>query len=163
MAERDGTAVARFIERFALDLTGAGMPRMPSRVFAALMTADSGALTAGELSDLLQVSPASVSGAVRYLEHLGLIIRAREPGSRRDHYRVEQDLWYSMFTQRDRMLLQWIDTVRDGVALLGRDTPAGDRMAESAAFFEFLHDEMLDLNERWHDRRAERRRAQAAG
>ena len=43
------------------------MQRMPARVFAALLASDDGALTSAELGEQLQVSPAAVSGAVRYL------------------------------------------------------------------------------------------------
>ena len=40
---------------------------MPARVFSALLATDSGRLTAAELAERLQISPAAVSGAVRYL------------------------------------------------------------------------------------------------
>jgi hypothetical protein len=54
-------AVARFVERFASVLEESGMPRMPSRVFAALLATDSGRATAAELADGLRVSAAAVS------------------------------------------------------------------------------------------------------
>src|SRR4051794_8944516 len=73
--------VARFIERFSGVLVDGGVPRMPARVFALLLASDDGRLTAAELADELQVSPAAVSGAVRYLLQTGLIERARGPGS----------------------------------------------------------------------------------
>lgn len=158
MAARDDDAVARFIERFALDLSASGMPRMPARVFAGLLSTDSGSLTAGEIADLLQVSAASVSGAVRYLEQLALIVREREPGSRRDHYRIDQDVWHEMYAQRDRLLIQWIDTVREGRDAVGPETPAGLRLAETEAFFAFVHDELLGVTKRWVERRDELRR-----
>lgn len=158
MAARDDDAVARFIERFALDLSASGMPRMPARVFAGLLSTDSGNLTAGEIADLLQVSAASVSGAVRYLEQLALIVREREPGSRRDHYRIDQDVWHEMYAQRDRLLIQWIDTVREGRDAVGPETPAGLRLAETEAFFAFVHDELLGVTKRWVERRDELRR-----
>jgi DNA-binding transcriptional regulator GbsR (MarR family) len=60
---RDEEAVRRFIERFALTMTEAGMPRMPSRVFAAILSAEDGRCTAAELAEGLGVSPAAVSGA----------------------------------------------------------------------------------------------------
>jgi predicted transcriptional regulator len=159
MPERDEAAVQRFIERFALDLTVSGVPRMPARVFAGLLATDSGNLTAGELADLLQVSPASVSGAVRYLEQVALVVREREPGSRRDHFQIDQDVWHAMYASRGQLLLQWIETVRDGRDAVGPDTPAGWRLAETIAFFEFVHQELLDLNKRWAARRDELRRA----
>ena len=63
-AGRDEEAVRRFIERFALDLSEAGMARMPARAFAAILAPTPAALTAAELAELLQASPAAVSGAV---------------------------------------------------------------------------------------------------
>jgi len=56
--QRNGEAVSRFIERFAAVLTEAGIPRMPARIFAALLASDSGRLTAAELAAQLQASPA---------------------------------------------------------------------------------------------------------
>jgi len=60
----DQDAVARFIERFAGGLTDAGMPRMPARVFVALLATDSGRLTAAELAERLHSSAGAISGAV---------------------------------------------------------------------------------------------------
>ncbi|HEX7994495.1 MAG TPA: MarR family transcriptional regulator, partial [Streptosporangiaceae bacterium] len=91
--QRDPVAVARFIERFASVLVEAGIPRMPARVFSALLATDSGRLTAAELADQLQASPAAVSGGVRYLIGVGMVSREGEPGSRRHHYRVPDHVW----------------------------------------------------------------------
>lgn len=156
VAQHDGEAVARFVERFALDMGSVGMPRMPARVFALLLVDDEGRLTASEIAERLQISAASVSSAVRYLEQLsGLVTRQRDPGARRDHYRIDDDLWYQLFTRRDQVLVQWMQTVREGVDVLGTDTPAGLRLAETLEFFEFVHGELVEMNERWHARRAE--------
>jgi hypothetical protein len=43
------------------------MPRMPARVFAAVLVAEDGRRTAAELADQLGVSPAAISGAVPIL------------------------------------------------------------------------------------------------
>jgi predicted transcriptional regulator len=153
-SNRDEAAVARFVERFAANLEEAGVPRMPARVFAALLATDAGSLTAAELAERLQASPAAISGAVRYLQQVSLVGREREPGSRRDRYRVWDDAWYEAVVRRERLLLLWEDSVRDGVAALGRDTPAGARLAESADFFAFLREEMPAMLERWRYRRA---------
>ena len=84
---------SRFIEDFASALIEMGVPRMPARVFAALLTTDSGRLTAAELAARLQVSPAAVSGAVRYLIQVGMVRRESEPGSRRHYYRAPNNVW----------------------------------------------------------------------
>jgi DNA-binding transcriptional regulator GbsR (MarR family) len=150
---RDEAAVQRFIESFASALVDGGVPRMPARVFAALLATDSGRLTAAELAERLRVSPAAVSGAVRYLAQVSLISREREPGSRRDHYRLFNDLWYEAVLRREPLLTRWERAMRDGMAALGADTPAGARMAESVAFFEFLQEELPAVLARWRARR----------
>ena len=151
--DRDSESILRFVERFALVLTESGMARMPARVFTALLVTDSGRLTAQELADTLRVSPAAISGAVRYLEQVSMVYRGREPGHRRDHYRVGSDLWYEMIMRRDRVLTRWVDSAREAVDLLGENTPAGARMAETLEFFEFLHKEMPALMEKWRARK----------
>jgi predicted transcriptional regulator len=150
---RDEAAVTRFVERFAANLEQAGIPRMPARVFVELLAEDSGSLTSAELAERIQASPAAISGAVRYLAQVGLIGRERDPGSRRDRYRVYDDAWYEAVVRRERLLTLWEESARDGVAALGPATTAGARMAETLAFFEFLRREMPGVLERW---RAER-------
>ncbi|MFJ4470078.1 GbsR/MarR family transcriptional regulator [Streptomyces sp. NPDC089424] len=152
---RDPATVSRFVEHFAAQLVEAGMPRMPSRVFAALLAADAGSLTSAELGDQLQISPAAVSGAVRYLAQVHMVSREREPGSRRERYRVHGDQWYEALTNREAVLKRWEDALRDGVDTLGADTPAGRRLAETLAFFEYLEGELDALMERWRAHREE--------
>jgi hypothetical protein len=146
---RDQRAVQGFIERFAIALTDAGFPRMPARVFAGLLATDSGKLTATGLATLLQVSPAAISGAVRYLGQVNLASREREPGSRRDYYRVHDDVWYEAIARRDQVLGRWEHSLREGIEVLGQNTPAGARMVETLAFFQFLQKELPPLLKRW--------------
>jgi DNA-binding transcriptional regulator GbsR (MarR family) len=146
---RDAEAVSRFVESFAAQLVEAGMPRMPARVFAALLSSDEGARTSAELGEQLRISPAAVSGAVRYLAQAHMVSREREPGSRRERYRVHGDQWYEALTNRDAVLKRWEGALREGVTSLGADTPAGRRMAETLAFFEFVEVEIVQMMERW--------------
>ena len=97
------TSAAHFVEHFALLLDGAGMPRMPARVFAAVLAEDS-ELTARGLAVRLGVSPAAISGAVRYLTQAGMLSRGREPGARVDDYRISDDVWYETYAHRGEML-----------------------------------------------------------
>ena len=152
---RDEAAVARFVERFAAILEESGVPRMPARVFVALLSTDSGSLTAAQLAERLQASPAAISGAVRYLTQVSLIGREREPGSRRDRYRVWDDAWYEATLRREHLLARWEERAREGIHVLGAGTPAGERMAESRAFFAFLRREMPALLERWRQERGD--------
>lgn len=153
-AGRDQAARLLFIERFASVLTEAGIPRTPARMFAALLASDSGRLTAAELSELLVASPAAVSGGVRYLIGVGLVRREGEPGSRRHHYQVPDNVWDEVIRLRDRLMAKWTAVLREGIDLLGEDTPAGARIADSVRYFEFVSAELPLVIARWQEHKA---------
>ena len=147
--DSDHPAVRRFVESFASALVEAGVPNMPALVFVTLLATDAGGLTADELAAQLQVSRGAISGAVNYLAPLGLITRERQPGTRRYRYVLQDPTWYELVARRERLLDRWIATTREGVEALGPSTPAGQRLAESLAFFEFLREEMPAMLARW--------------
>ncbi len=62
---------------------------------------------------------------------------------------MHADQWYEALTNREAVLKRWEDALRDGVRSLGATTPAGARLAETLAFFEFLDGELAALMERW--------------
>jgi DNA-binding transcriptional regulator GbsR (MarR family) len=152
--DRSADDARRFVEHFALLLTEAGLPRMPARVFACVLAEDRGQLTAAELADRLGVSPAAISGAVRYLTQVGMLVRGREPDARVDHFRLHDDVWAEMYTNRLAVLSRWEDALAEGVEVLGKDSPAGRRLDESREFFEFLQGEVEGIVKRWQRRRA---------
>jgi DNA-binding transcriptional regulator GbsR (MarR family) len=144
----------RFVERFALMLTDAGMPRMPARVFAYVMAEDAERYTAAELAEGLRVSRAAISGAVRYLVHSGLLGKEREPGARTDHYRIyDDDIWATINRQRLPILHRWEQGIAGQIDLLGPDSRGGRRMRETQAYFRFMSSELPKLNERWRDQK----------
>jgi predicted transcriptional regulator len=131
----------------AAELASEGFPRVPAQVLMALMVRPSGTMTAAELSGEIGVSPAAVSGAIRYLDVLGFIRIAVVPGTRRHVYSLPAMPWYASTLTQDRStsLLALLD---DGL----RDVapgPARDRLAEMADFFRFLRAEMPRLWDRW--------------
>lgn len=138
-----------FVEKFAAVLVTAGFPAMPARVFAALVVTNAGRLSSAELVELLQISPAAVSGAVRYLTGLGLVHKERVPGSRREYYRLPADIWRQVMTMQLQVLSRWSALLKEGIDIVGKDSPAGERMADHAAYFEFLAAEMPPLLGRW--------------
>lgn len=148
-ARRNHPARSAFIVRFASALTESGFPRMPARVFAALLATDSGRLGAAELAELLHVSLAAISGAVRYLNRVNLVSREPEPGSRRERYCVHSDVWIETMARKDRVLDRCEQSLREGLEALGRKSPAGERIAETLAFFEFMQTELPAMLERW--------------
>jgi predicted transcriptional regulator len=150
---RDEDAVSRFVERFAAEMTEAGMQRMAARVFASLLADDDGSMTSAELGRQLRISPAAVSGAVNHLARVRMVARERDPGSRRDRYRLHDEIWYAAFADRDQVLTRWERALRDGARSLGEDTPAGARLVETAEFFAFMQAELTGVLDRWSERR----------
>ncbi|MEV6248226.1 MarR family transcriptional regulator [Streptomyces sp. NPDC051742] len=147
-------AASRFVERFAAEMTEAGMQRMASRVFAALLASETASMTSAELAEQLKISPAAVSGAIRYLSQVSMVSREREPGTRRERYVLHNELWYETFTRRDQVLSRWEKVLREGAETLGPDTAAGARTAETADFFAFLQRETLQIMDRWSAHKA---------
>ncbi|WP_230423311.1 GbsR/MarR family transcriptional regulator [Streptomyces radicis] len=147
--------MAQWVERFAGDLASAGMPRMPARIFSCLLVSEERSLSSAELAERLQVSPAAISGAKRYLEQMHLIGRESEPGSRRERYRLHHDVWYEAVANRDTLLTRWVSTMQAGLDAVGPESHAGARMAETAAFLAFLRDDLGSVLERWRAFRGE--------
>jgi hypothetical protein len=133
---RDADAVYDYEETFTTILMQSGLPKMMSRVLVCLYTTDSGSLTASELVQRLHVSPASISKAITYLESLDLVRRERD--ERRERYVVDDDLWYQSMMRSARDNAQLADTARQGVAVLGPDTPAAVRLENIARFLDFV-------------------------
>jgi hypothetical protein len=78
-----------------------------------------------------------------------MLTRERQPGSRRDYYRLLDDSWYEMTLRREQVMARWIAAGNEGIDVLGPDTAAGRRMTESVEFFEFVRRELPALLERW--------------
>ncbi|GAA1505257.1 helix-turn-helix domain-containing protein [Streptomyces albidochromogenes] len=134
---RDPEAVREYAETFTTVLMGSGMPTMMSRVMACLTLTDTGSLTASELVQQLQVSPASISKAITFLESQGFVRRERDE-RRRERYIVDDDIWYQSMIASARSTAQIVDIARQGVGVLGPDTPAATRLENVARFLDFV-------------------------
>ena len=153
---RDEQAVSAYVERFGNTLTEAGMPRLASRVFAQLLADDDGRMTAAELTGSLDVSPAAISGAVRYLTQVSLIGKERERGSRRDVYVVHTDAWHEAILRRDHLLGKLASGMQAGVdAVGGTRTSPGQRLRLSIEFLDFVAESMAVMSTEWEQRKAD--------
>ncbi|QFG22965.1 helix-turn-helix domain-containing protein [Actinomadura sp. WMMB 499] len=134
---RDAEAVREYQETFTTVLMASGMPAMMSRVMVCLTMTDSGSLTASELVQRLQVSPASVSKAIAYLDDQAFIRRERDE-RRRERYVVDDDVWYQSMLASARSIGQVGDIARQGAGVLGTGTPAAARLESIARFLDFV-------------------------
>jgi DNA-binding transcriptional ArsR family regulator len=119
-----------------------GLPKMAARVQARLYTSDSGSLTASELVQRLDVSPATVSKAIALLENLGLVRRERDE-RRRERYVVDADVWYQSMIASARANNLFAETARQGVSVLGPGTPAAVRLENIARFVDFVAESIV--------------------
>ncbi|WP_058045475.1 MarR family transcriptional regulator [Streptomyces roseifaciens] len=147
---RDAEAVREYEELFTTVLMASGMPKMTSRVLACLTLTDSGSLTAAELVQHLQVSPASISKAITFLESQSLVRRERD-ARRRERYVVDDDVWYQSMMASARATAQLVEIARQGVGILGPDTQAAARLENIARFVDFVSESITRAAEQARD------------
>jgi len=135
---RDAEAVREYEEMVTTVFMQSGLSnRMTARILAALYTTDSGSLTAAELVQRLQVSPASISKAIAFLERHTLIRRERDE-RRRERYVVDNDLYYQSMMASVRDITRQVEVARKGADVLGPGTPAAVRLESIARYLDFV-------------------------
>lgn len=143
---------ARFAERVADAFATLGFPRMAANVVMALTVSEEGRLTSAQLSERLGISPAAVSGAIKYLTTLGMVVSSTVPGTRRHIYRLPDRPWYAASLVRPSVYSALADLVEREAAMLP-ESEAGDRAHEMASFLGFLRDRMPTLLTEWEESR----------
>ncbi|MEU6141639.1 helix-turn-helix domain-containing protein [Streptomyces sp. NPDC047081] len=138
---RDAEAVREYEETLTTVFMQSGMTKMTARVMASLTISDSGSLTAAELVQRLQVSPASVSKAIAFLEEQEMVRRERDE-RRRERYVLDDEIMYDSMMASVRSTAQVAETARQGVAVLGAGTPAAVRLENTARFMDFISETM---------------------
>jgi hypothetical protein len=152
--KRDERALNDVVERAASILAAAGFPKMPARVLMALTVTETGGLTAVELSEQLGVSAAAISGAVRYLQTVGIARRVSQSGSRRDIWELPEDAWYEALTSKNDIYEVLAVQADAGAAAI--DDPASlarARLVEMAEFYRFVGRKLPELLEQWEQTR----------
>ncbi|MFF5125914.1 helix-turn-helix domain-containing protein [Streptomyces syringium] len=146
---RDEEAVRDYEKRLVQLLVDSGFPRMPAGVLVCLYTTDSGSVTTADLVQRLQVSPASISKAVGFLEGLELIRRERDARQRRERYVIDDGIWLTSLLASARLNALLAETARDGADLLGTRTPAGARLKDMSHCLEHVVHAVLESIQHW--------------
>lgn len=140
--EQPAEVVRGFVDQFATLLAATGLPRMTSRVFVCLLTADADGLTAAHLVRRLQVSPASVSKSIGYLEAMELVVRQPDPGGRRERYVIDDDAWLRAWQADTGTHADIATAAQRGIEIFGAETTAGARLGTMGQFFARLSEQM---------------------
>lgn len=150
---RDDQALRDIAEQSAAILTAAGLPKMPSRVLMALIVAETD-MTAVDLAEELGVSAAGISGAVRYLQNLGMVRRLAQAGSRRDRYAVLDNVWSSTFAHERPIYRALAAQAEAGIVAVGdRDSVASARLKDMVSLYTFLDRRLPELMAEWEAQR----------
>ncbi|MGW0250502.1 helix-turn-helix domain-containing protein [Nocardia goodfellowii] len=139
---RDAEAIRHYEETFTVMLMHQGMPKTTARVLTCLFTADAGSLTATELVHRLQISPPSVSKAIKSLENEGLVRRESDE-RRRVRYIVDDNVWYQSTIEAARGMAEVAAISRQGVDIFGRGTATATRLEGMARFSEVISETIL--------------------
>ncbi|WP_368497008.1 GbsR/MarR family transcriptional regulator [Herbiconiux sp. A18JL235] len=139
----------RVADQAAAMLTAAGLPRMPARTLMALVASPDEGYTAAQLAERLGVSPAAISGAVRYLTSLRMIEKVSRPGERLARYEMVDDGWHAMVVANAPLYGRLADAI-DEIADENADAQHSvARAREVAGFLRFLQTRMPELVEEW--------------
>ncbi|QRY48675.1 MarR family transcriptional regulator [Mycolicibacterium boenickei] len=142
-------------ERLALVLSSHGMQRMPARVLATLLFTDQPSVTMAELADILQASAGSISGSLKMLTSVGLTERVPAPASRRDHFRLRDDAWATLFTNQNETLAAMQAAAGAGISATDQSSPAYHRLTQMRDFYAFLMAEIPAILERWRQQNSQ--------
>lgn len=145
---RDPEAVFAFEERLAEVAIATGSPRMVARILSCLFTTDSGSLTSAELVRRLQVSPASVSTAIRWAEQQGLIVRQCEAPGKQQRYTLEREVGHRSLLANVRSNELLSEISHEGAVILGPTTPAGARLDKVGTILHLISQDLADSIER---------------
>ncbi|WP_226781756.1 GbsR/MarR family transcriptional regulator [Oceaniglobus trochenteri] len=143
------TVRTAFIERMGMVAHHEGMPRMGGQILAMLVF-DGTAISFGDLARRLQVSRATISTSVRFLEERGLIRRLNRTGERQDYFQLAEDAYATMLRHARTGTLRAISEISQTAAEL----PAGSdairrRLDEYAGFYEAIDASILDAISRF--------------
>ena len=105
-------------------------------------------MTSAELVRRLRVSAASISKAIGYLEDQQLVRRERD--GRRERYVIDDDVWYQASISSGRTNNVFAQTALASAEILGPDTPAGARLANTGRFLTYLGEDLLRRSAHWH-------------
>lgn len=153
--EGDVEGVDAFVTNFGALMAASGMPGLSGHVFALLLAAPDARLTAREIARHLNISPAAVSGATKYLADVGITRRLRVPGSRQVMHALVDEDWYDILLSRNNVMGATRALLMEGSrAAGGTGTAAGRRLLLNAELFRRLDVALGQAMELWRCERA---------
>ncbi|MDQ1287121.1 MAG: hypothetical protein QG622_686 [Actinomycetota bacterium] len=136
-----------FVEEAGLFFERLGLSRTAGRVMGWLLVGPDA--EAGELAGHLAVAKSSMSVALRQLDQAGLVERYRLPGTRRDRYRLAEDVFARSFRSRMTEFTAFTDLATRGLDMVGDDPERRRRLELMRDMYAFMGEEFPRLLDRW--------------
>ncbi|MEV0308375.1 GbsR/MarR family transcriptional regulator [Nonomuraea fuscirosea] len=136
MTEQD--PLLEWVERVAMYLARDGVPPIAGRVLGWLMVCDPPEQSAGEISQAIGASRASLTSNLRLLSSMGFLAWRTRPGERTVYYRMAGDAWAVVVRKQIAGLTSFLDITRDGLDLVGPDDERAERIRQAHTTFEWM-------------------------
>ncbi|WP_433519391.1 GbsR/MarR family transcriptional regulator [Nonomuraea sp. CA-143628] len=124
-----------WVERVAMYLARDGVPPIAGRVLGWLMVCDPPEQSAGQISEAIGASRASLTSNLRLLCSMGFLTWRTRPGERTVYYRMADDAWEVVVRRQIASIASFLDITRDGLSLAG---PGDERIRQAHATFEWM-------------------------
>lgn len=128
--------VLEWVERVSMYLARDGVPPIAGRVLGWLMVCDPPDQSAGQISDAIGASRASLTSNLRLLTTMGFLSSRTRPGNRTTYYRMADDAWSIVVRRQIETMASFLDLSRDGIDLAGPGN--GARVRQAHRTFEWM-------------------------
>lgn len=132
MSERE--QLLEWVERVAMYLSRDGVPPIAGRTLGWLMVCDPPEQSAGQITEAIGASRASLTSSLRILSSMGFLTWRTKPGERTIYYRLADNAWAIVVQQQIAGITAFLDIARDGVELVGHDP----RIQQAQTTFEWM-------------------------
>lgn len=132
----DQDPVLGWIERVSMHLARDGVPPIAGRVLGWLMVCDPPEQSAGQISDAIGASRASLTSNLRLLTAMGFLSSRTKPGNRPTYYRMADDAWSVVVRRQMEGITSFLDLSREGITLAGVGND--DRVRQAQRTFEWM-------------------------
>lgn len=124
---------AEFVEKMGLISQRDGLPRIAGRILG-LLVIEGGEFSFNDLSEILQISRASVSTNTRLLENLSIIERKAKAGERQDFFSLKKQPYKALMRSMRVNMQNALGTVEDTIQEV-EDNDAKERLSELSQFY----------------------------
>jgi DNA-binding transcriptional regulator GbsR (MarR family) len=143
VVEDEQERLMAWVDQVAMYLARDGVAPIAGRILGWLMVCDPAEQSAGQLSDAIGASRASLTMNLRLLTGMGFLTWRTRPGDRSMYYRMADDAWQTVVRRQIAGIAAFLDLTRQGIDLLDTgDQSDGDdragRVRQANAVFTWM-------------------------